>query len=242
MMPSSPQPSPNGVPTGPRDRARRTVAPDPRTTPAEVSIIDRGDVASFVTIYDRYSPVVMALALRITRDRAAAEDVVQETFLCVWRNGARFDQARGTFKNWLVSIEHHRAIDVTRVRRGVEMSIDVPDSSVAALCAPQDVWLEVAARIDQGVVRRYIAALPDAQRECLELAYFAGLTQTQIAERTRAPIGTVKSRVRLGLHRMRQLIENGDAVQEVLHAPDFAAARGRSRRCDRPAPPPGATT
>jgi RNA polymerase sigma-70 factor (ECF subfamily) len=146
-----------------------------------------------------------SIAYRITNDATLAEDVVQEAFLGVWRNAARYIQGRGSVKTWLLSIVHHRAIDAVRRRRA---TVDLPerdDVPPPALRLP-DVWGEVASNLTAEEVRGALAALTDVQREAIELAYFGGLTQVEIAERTGTPLGTVKSRMRLGLLAMRKVL------------------------------------
>jgi len=185
----------------------------PGTTAADLLLLADGDSSVLSAIYDRYASLVFGLALRITGDRAAAEDVVQETFVGVWRNARRFDPARAPFRTWLLAIAHHRAIDLVRRRRRIERSLDEDDAFAASFAAPVDVWREVSARLDAVEVRRRLAALSDAQRECIELAYFSGLTQVEIAERTRLPLGTIKSRVRVGLLRLQGFDDDGRAAR-----------------------------
>jgi RNA polymerase sigma-70 factor (ECF subfamily) len=146
-----------------------------------------------------------SIAYRITNDAAAAEDVVQEAFLGAWRNAARYVEGRGSVKTWLLSIVHHRAIDAVRRRRPVAELPEREDVPPPALRLP-DVWGEVSANLDAEAVRAALAGLPDVQREAIELAYFGGLTQQEIAERTGTPLGTVKSRMRLGLLAMRRVL------------------------------------
>jgi RNA polymerase sigma-70 factor (ECF subfamily) len=141
-------------------------------------------------------------------DEALAEDIVQEAFTSVWRHAAQFDPIRGSVKTWLLSIVHHRAIDEVRLRRNLEALPEQDDDPPAALTLP-DVWGQVAQRFDAGVVREVFAQLPEAQREVLLLAYYEGLTNEQIAVRTKAPLGTVKGRIRLGLlHLRRALVDD----------------------------------
>lgn len=163
------------------------------------------DLAALEELYDRYRSMAYGLALRITGDPTAAEDVVQDAFLGVWRHADRYAAARGSVRTWLLSIVHHRAVDAIRRRRP---TIELPDpeaSSPDPLVSP-DVWGEVAGRLDAAAVRAALDALSDVQREALELAYFGGLTQTEIADRTGAPLGTVKSRLRLGLLALRETL------------------------------------
>jgi RNA polymerase sigma-70 factor (ECF subfamily) len=167
-----------------------------------------GELAALEDLYDRYKTMAYSIAYRITNDATLAEDVVQDAFLGAWRNAARYLEGRASVKTWLLSIVHHRAIDAIRRRRPTTDLPDVETALPAALTLP-DVWAEVSARLDAELVRSALAALSDVQRETLELAYFGGLTQTEIAEWTGAPLGTVKSRMRLGLLAMRRTIEVG---------------------------------
>jgi RNA polymerase sigma-70 factor (ECF subfamily) len=147
-----------------------------------------------------------SIAYRITNDATLAEDVVQDAFLGAWRNAARYVEGRGSVKTWLLSIVHHRAIDAIRRRRPTSELPDIDAGLPEALTLP-DVWGEVSASLDAASVREAMIALSDVQREAIELAYFGGLTQQEIAERTRTPLGTVKSRMRLGLLAMRRSLE-----------------------------------
>ena len=173
-----------------------------------MQLMHRGDDGAFEVIYERHGGAAFSLAYRMVGTRGAAEDVVQEAFLGAWRGAAGYVAGRGSVKTWLLSIVHHRAIDTVRRRRAVS---DLPDETDGAqtpepLVAP-DIWNEVSARLDGAVVSEALATLPEAQRSALELAYFGGLSQTEIAMRTGAPLGTVKSRIRLGLLGLRRELE-----------------------------------
>jgi len=169
-----------------------------------------GEIGGLETLYDRYHTMAYALALRITTETGLAEDVVQDSFLGVWRNAGRYAETKGSVRGWLLAIVRHRAIDAMRRRRaGVALGDEVDDALPASLTVP-DVWPEVAGRLDAEQVRRALTALPPAQREVLELAYFDGLTQREIAGLTHAPLGTVKSRMRLGLVSMREHLGSRD--------------------------------
>jgi RNA polymerase sigma-70 factor (ECF subfamily) len=164
-----------------------------------------GELDALEELYDRYKTMAYSIAYRITNDATLAEDVVQEAFLGAWRNATRYVEGRGSVKTWLLSIVHHRAIDAVRRRRP---TTDLPEADMpppAALTLP-DVWVEVAAELDAESVQGALATLSDVQREAIELAYFGGLTQVEIAEQTGAPLGTVKSRMRLGLLAMRRVL------------------------------------
>ncbi len=167
-----------------------------------------GELAALEDLYDRYKTMAYSIAYRITNDATLAEDVVQDAFLGAWRNASRYVEGRGSVKTWLLSIVHHRAIDTIRRRRPTSELPQVETVLPAALTLP-DVWAEVSASLDASTVRAALAALSDVQREALELAYFGGLTQGEIAVRTGTPLGTVKSRMRLGLLAMRRSLEVG---------------------------------
>ena len=167
-----------------------------------------GELDALEDLYDRYKTMAYSIAYRITNDSSLAEDVVQDAFLGVWRNAARYIEGRGSVKTWLLSIVHHRAIDAVRRRRP---TIELPDVELAvpnALTQP-DVWAVVSAGLDAELVQHALGALSDVQREAIELAYYGGLTQQEIADRTATPLGTVKSRMRLGLMAMRRALEAG---------------------------------
>ena len=164
-----------------------------------------GDLGAVELLYERYRSMAYALALRITGDGATAEDVVQDAFVGAWRNAARYEQGRGSVKTWLLSIVHHRAIDATRRRRPTSELPENEGPTPLALTLP-DVWAEVAGRLDRDAVLTALATLSDVQREAIELGYFGGLTQQEVAIRTGAPLGTVKSRMRLGLLALRRVL------------------------------------
>jgi RNA polymerase sigma-70 factor (ECF subfamily) len=165
--------------------------------------ISTRDEAALGTLYDRYGSIALALAYRLLGDRGAAEEIVQEAFLSVWRRCGTFDIDRGSVKGWLMTIVRNAAIDRRRGRfRYQQGEVDIDD--VAYRLAGQDVWEDVSRALDRQSVRRALADLPAEQRETLELAYYEGLTQMEIAQRTGEPLGTVKSRVRLGLRRLER--------------------------------------
>jgi RNA polymerase sigma factor (sigma-70 family) len=162
-----------------------------------------GEIGGLEALYDRYHAMAYALALRITTETGLAEDVVQDSFLGVWRNAGRYAEARGSVRGWLLAIVRHRAIDAMRRQRASVALGEESDEVLPANLTLPDIWPEVAGRLDGERVREAIRLLPPAQREAIELAYFDGLTQREIADRTGAPLGTVKSRMRLGLVSLR---------------------------------------
>jgi RNA polymerase sigma factor (sigma-70 family) len=164
-----------------------------------------GEIGGLETIYDRYHAMAYALALRITSETGLAEDVVQDSFLGVWRNAARYAEAKGSVKGWLLAIVRHRAIDaIRRQRNGVALGDESDGELLPTALTLPDIWPEVSGRLDAELVRTAMTVLPPAQREVIELAYFDGLTQREIADKTHAPLGTVKSRMRLGLGALRE--------------------------------------
>jgi RNA polymerase sigma-70 factor (ECF subfamily) len=198
--------------------------PLPRRLPSSADDADRaalarvaaGELDALELLYDRYRAMAYAIALRITRDATLAEDVLQDAFLGAWRHADRYVDGRGSVKTWLLAIVHHRAIDAVRRRRPTTdlPEPEAPVATPAALVMP-DIFAEVAGRLDAAAVRGALAELPGPQREALELAYFGGLSQTEVAERTGAPLGTVKSRMRLGLLSLRRILTGeGDAAVE----------------------------
>ena len=170
-----------------------------------------GELDALEALYDRYRTVAYSIAFRVTGDATLAEDVLQDAFLGAWRHAGRYAEGRGSVKTWLLAIVHHRAVDAVRRRRPTAALPETEDVAPPVLTLP-DVWTEVSADLDADTVRGALDVLPDAQREAIELAYFGGLTQQEIAERTGAPLGTVKGRMRLGLLAMRKhLLELGVA-------------------------------
>jgi len=187
----------------PEIAARGTAGSDAdRTDRAWMDRLAGGDLGALDLLYEQYGAMAFSIAYRITGDRSAAEDVVQDAFLGAWRNAGRYAGARGSVRTWLLSIVHHRAIDAIRRRRP---TVELPDSEAIlpdTLTLP-DAWGDVELRLDREAVQVALTRISDVQREAIELAYFGGLTQTEIAERTGVPLGTVKGRLRLGLQGMR---------------------------------------
>jgi RNA polymerase sigma-70 factor, ECF subfamily len=189
--------------SGPEIAARSGPGPDSdRTDRESMERLARGDLGALDQLYEHYGAMSFSIAYRITGDRAAAEDVVQEAFLGAWRNAGRYVDARGTVRAWLLSIVHHRAIDAVRRRRPTSELPEIDAGLPEALTLP-DTWAEVEVGLDRDDIREALGRISDVQREAIELAYFGGLTQTEIAERTGVPLGTVKGRMRLGLEGLR---------------------------------------
>jgi RNA polymerase sigma-70 factor, ECF subfamily len=177
-------------------------------------IVER-DPRGVELLYERYSGIAFALAYRLLGERGGAEDVVQEAFLNVWRQGATYDTRRGTVRTWLLTIVHHRAIDQMRSARSKSSADTVIDDAMP-LPAKEDTWTEVVRGLDHDRVRQAMAALPPEQRQVVDLAYFGGYTQSEIAQRVGIPLGTVKGRTRLALDKLRDLLRVPDAVDEGM--------------------------
>jgi RNA polymerase sigma-70 factor (ECF subfamily) len=174
-------------------------------------LVGQGDARAFEVVFDRHGDASFSLAYRMCGRRAAAEDVVQEAFLSLWRSGARYQPARGSVRSWVLAVVHNRAVDALRrgvVREGQDVE---DDGALERLAAGEDTEGEVARRDEALTVRDALGELPAEQRRVIELAYFGGFTHTQIAELLAVPVGTVKGRMRLGLGKMR--LSLSDPVQ-----------------------------
>lgn len=176
-------------------------------------------------LYDRYRTMAFSIACKITNDPALAEDVVQEAFLGAWRNAARYRADRGSVKTWLMSIVHHRAIDAIR-RRKPTSELPTFEAALPNQLLEPDVWTAVAAGLDAIEVKGAMLVLSEVQRQAIELAYFGGLTQQEISQRLDTPLGTVKSRIRLGLMAMRTSL---DEATQLVAEPQAASERGSNQ-------------
>src|ERR1700741_2709527 len=193
----------------------RSVSPTDDADRAVLALVTAGHLDPLQDLYDRSRIRAYSIALRITTDASLAEDVVQDAFLGVWRNASRYVEGRGSVKTWLLSIVHHRAVDAVRRRRPTVELPEREDVPPPALTLP-DIWGEVAGNLDRAELAAAMTSLSDVQREAIELAYWGGLTQQEIAERTGAPLGTVKSRVRLGLLALRRALVGDDGTADAL--------------------------
>jgi RNA polymerase sigma-70 factor, ECF subfamily len=187
------------VPTGLTDRARD------RELLARVA---QGDVAALRSIYDQHASRAITIAFRILRNREEAEDVVQETFLEVWRRAAQFDPGRGGAVAWVVTIARSRAIDRLRARNiaGRTIGSAAEGDGVLMPVSPPSPAAETERRRDERRVAEALVTLPPAQRRTIELAYFEGLSQSEIAVKTASPLGTVKMRVKLAMAKLAELL------------------------------------
>jgi RNA polymerase sigma-70 factor, ECF subfamily len=168
-----------------------------------------GDTDAFGVVYDRHSAVAFSLAYRMVGRRGAAETVVQEAFLSLWRAAGRYDSSRGSLRTFLLGIVHNRAVDALR-RSSLREGRETGDDGLAErLAAPERTDAEVARRDGAARLRGALRALPDDQQRVIELAYFGGFSQSEIAAMLDAPLGTVKGRMRLGLEKLRAALGEG---------------------------------
>jgi len=168
-----------------------------------MQLVRRGEPTAFEVVYERHSSAAFSLAYRMCGTRAAAEDVVQEAFLSLWRSGARYDRARGSVRTWMLGIVHNRAIDSLR-RSVVHDRRRASDEGIEERFEARERTEVEVARLDEAQeIRTALQTLPAEQCRVIELAYFGGFTQTEIATMLETPIGTVKGRMRLGLEKMR---------------------------------------
>jgi RNA polymerase sigma-70 factor (ECF subfamily) len=177
---------------------------------ALVALVARGDDVALAELNDRNGRVAYGLALRVVRDEALAEDAVQEAFLGVWRSAGRFLPERAKASTWILTLVHRRAVDVVRreERRRADPLEQIPEPTGAP--TEEIAWL----RFERERVQAALSRLPDQQREALELAYYGGFTQAELAERLGQPLGTIKSRMFAGLSRLRELLAEAGVEEE----------------------------
>jgi RNA polymerase sigma-70 factor (ECF subfamily) len=179
--------------------------------------VRRGDGRAVAALYDRYGSLVFSLGLRMLRDREAAEELVQETFLRAWRQVATYQPSLGRVSNWLLGIARNLAIDELRRRSARPQRADgESDEQIANLATSHeaDPAEQLQASAQSAQIREALAALPPAQRQVMELAYYGGLTQSEIAERLGDPLGTVKTRMRLATQKLRDLLREMNQVPQ----------------------------
>ena len=178
-----------------------------------MQLVYRGNANAFEVIYDRHADAAFSLAFRMCRQRALAEDVVQEAFLSLWRSGARYDRNRGSVRTWTLGIVHNRAIDALRRKTVRDRGLTTEEGIEERIPARERTELEFARRDEAREIREALERLPQEQSRVIELAYFGGLTHVEIASMLEVPIGTIKGRMRLGLSKMRMTL--GDPAEMV---------------------------
>ena len=171
-----------------------------------LQLLHVGNESAMGALYDRYGKSAYSLAFRMLGDVHAAEDAVQEAFINIWRRAGSFSTARGTARTWIMAVVHHRSIDIGRKRRGIaprELPLDferLPED-------PSDTWSEVSNTLDGELLKRCLKLIPEDQRIAIELAYFEGYTQREISELKGIPLGTVKGRIRIGMAKLREILQ-----------------------------------
>src|SRR5438067_9549884 len=193
------------VPVGPPAMARDLAH---LSDEAVVALAARSAETALAELYDRFGRVAYGLALRMLRDQALAEDAVQEGFLDVWRNAQRFVPERAKASTWILTLVHRRAVDI--VRREERRRADALELAPVQVsdAADESAWLRLERERVQGALKQ----LSDPQREALELAYYGGFTQAELAERLGQPVGTIKSRMFAGLARLRELLGEAEEI------------------------------
>ncbi len=179
---------------------------------ALLAAIRQRDEGAIAILYDRYGRLAFGLAYRVLGDRGAAEDVVQEAFLSAWRRAESFELTRGSARTWLLSIVHHRAIDRLRGTAGRTRQ-DAPIDDFERVLATDDPWREVSQVMQRETLQQALSTLPEAQRQAVQMAYFDGYTQQEIATAMAVPVGTVKGRLRLAMQRLRSLLAGAEDDQ-----------------------------
>ena len=188
---------------------------------ALVALVARGDESALGELYDRVGRIAYGLARRVLRDDRLAEDAVQEGFLAVWRGAAGFRAERAKASTWILTLIHRRAVDLVRReerRRAEPLTEEAATAGAGVGEAPDEAaWL----RFERERVQSALRQLPDTQREALELAYYGGFTQSELAEKLGVPLGTIKSRMFSGLARLRELLD--ESTEEGSWKPEFTS-------------------
>jgi RNA polymerase sigma-70 factor (ECF subfamily) len=175
-----------------------------------LTLIAKGDRRAFGQLYDRSSPVLFTLSLKMLGDREEAEDLLQEVYTEVWRKSVRYDERRGTPMAWLITLTRSRGIDRIRARtsRGHGMTESIQDAPIADTQAHDPTPFDQQADAEvRAFVMRALVELPAAQRQALELAYYEGLSHSEIAERLKEPVGTIKTRIKLGMSKLKTALQ-----------------------------------
>lgn len=173
-----------------------------------LSLVQRRQEPALAAIFDRYGRIVYTIALRITGDRQTAEEVVQDVFQSVWQTAGSFHQETGAFSSWLFGIARHRAIDTIRSKRERARTREQALDDAWPSATETDLEQLVDRRLLRDTIRLALDTLPSNQRQAIELAYYGGLTRAEIAQQLGEPLGTVKARLRLGLLKLRDLLQS----------------------------------
>ncbi len=177
-----------------------------------MALVAGSDADAYEVVLERHADAAFSLAYRICGRRAVAEDIVQDALLAVWRSGGRYDRTRGSVRTWTLGIVHNRAVDALR-RSGVHERRRASDEGIEeTLEADERTDTQAIENSTSLEIRGAIGELPSEQRRVIELAYFGGFTHAEIASMLDAPIGTVKGRMRLGLHKLRDQLQGWETV------------------------------
>jgi RNA polymerase sigma-70 factor (ECF subfamily) len=177
-----------------------TASPSPLSDAELVAMIREQPASGLAALYDRYGRLIFSVALRIVQDHGSAEEITQDVFLRCWRSIDRYQSSQGSLPSWLLAIAHHRAIDELRSRRGKDMQREISDDTIPPLVALEPGFDEALLR---GEVHEALHLLPPAQRDVIELIFWGGLTRREVADRLNLPLGTVHTRLRLGMEKLR---------------------------------------
>jgi RNA polymerase sigma-70 factor (ECF subfamily) len=173
-----------------------------------VSMLHEQPAAGLAALYDRYGRLVFSMALRVVQDHGAAEEITQDVFLRCWRNIERYHARQGSLISWLLAITHHRAIDELRSRRGKDLRREISDDAIHPLATLETGFDEALLR---GEVHEALHILPATQRDVIELIFWGGLTRREVADRLHLPLGTVHTRLRLGMEKLRMALSHAAA-------------------------------
>lgn len=182
-----------------------------------------GDRDALATLYDRYAPLAMGVAMRVVHDRTVAEDVVQDAFVTVWQKIARYDGSRGSLRGWLITVVRNRAIDRVRATRAT-VDVDAPEAEALLRTGPNPTSDDALERVTAEAVRQALIQLPDDQRTAIQLAYFEGYTYREIADLTGVPRGTASGRLRLALGKLRDSLRGSSAAPLMASSTDRTTA------------------
>jgi RNA polymerase sigma-70 factor, ECF subfamily len=195
----------------PHEQPKRGAVTAPTQGVPDSALVEKimaGDEGALTALYDRYAGMLFAMLMRILKDAGAAEEVLQDLFLQLWRGASRFDASRGSLPGWLLVIGRNRALSRLRGKERREILEDPEQFSIEAVPSSGNLEDEASRAQLIGRLRSAMATLPPEQREAVELAYFEGMTQTEIAARTGSPLGTVKSRVRTAMQVLKQSFDD----------------------------------
>jgi RNA polymerase sigma-70 factor, ECF subfamily len=190
-----------------RSKARDPIATEGLADADLAVVLAAGNQDALLELYDRYAGLAYAVAMRVLGDPGRAEDVVQEAFLKIWTNATGFDPKKGSLRTWLITAVRNRSIDYLRGRGAHERQELELLPELAGSGARSDPWREVSLSLERMAVREAVGSLPAEQRQAVQLAYFGGYSQSEIADMTHVPLSTVKGRMRLALEKLSSYLK-----------------------------------